>query len=412
MKGRTILTFAALCTVPFVLVLSNSMLIPVLPKMQRAMGISLFQVGLLITAFSIPAGTIIPLAGFLSDQYGRKLIMVPSLLIFGLGGVFAGLAALFLEKPYIYILLARILQGVGGGGTYQLAMALTGDIFQSEERSKALGILEAANGLGKVAAPLLGAGSALIFWYAPFFVYGVLAFTAALLVWFICEEPEKEGKKEPLKSYLKNLQQIFSQKGRGLGICFLAGMLTLFLFFGVLSYFSDLLESRYHIKGFTTGLYIAGPVLAMALTSYLVGTLLQRQLAKLLKPAVITGLALQTSSLLILALVRRQYVLFVAIIILGIGSGILLPSLNMLITSASLKERGLVTALYGTVRFFGAALGPPTVGLALDLGPLVMFLAAALAAALIAALALFFLDEGELLPAKMLAPEKGSGDGG
>jgi hypothetical protein len=41
-----------------------------------------------------------------------------------------------------------------------------------------------------------------------------------------------------------------------------------------------------------------------------------------------------------------------------------------------------------------------------------MFLAAALAAALIAALALFFLDEGELLPAKMLAPEKGSGDGG
>ena len=160
MKGRTILTFAALCTVPFVLVLSNSMLIPVLPKMQRAMGISLFQVGLLITAFSIPAGTIIPLAGFLSDQYGRKLIMVPSLLIFGLGGVFAGLAALFLEKPYIYILLARILQGVGGGGTYQLAMALTGDIFQSEERSKALGILEAANGLGKVAAPLLGAGSA------------------------------------------------------------------------------------------------------------------------------------------------------------------------------------------------------------------------------------------------------------
>ena len=63
----------------------------------------------------------------------------------------------------------------------------------------------------------------------------------------------------------------------------------------------------------------------MALTSYLVGTLLQKQLAKLLKPAVITGLALQTSSLLILALVRRQYVLFVAIIILGIGSGILLP---------------------------------------------------------------------------------------
>jgi len=400
------LTFAALCTVPFVLVLSNSMLIPVLPKMQRALGVSLFQVGLLITAFSVPAGLIIPLAGFLSDQYGRKLIMVPALFLFGLGGVLAGLASLFLEMPYLYILLARILQGVGGGGTYQLAMALTGDIFQSEERSKALGILEAANGLGKVAAPLLGAGAALIFWSAPFFVYGILAFTAALLVWFICEEPEQKGKGESWKTYWANLRQIFSRKGQGLGICFLAGMLTLFLFFGVLSYFSDLLEGRYQIKGFTTGLYIAGPVLAMALTSYLVGTLLQKQLAKLLKPAVLTGLALQTSSLIILALVGRQYVLLVAIIILGIGSGILLPSLNMLITSAALKERGLVTALYGTVRFFGAALGPPTAGLALDLGPLAMFLAAALGTALIAALALFFLDEAQLLPPGLLGDKK------
>jgi len=389
------------------------MLIPVLPKMQRAMEISLFQAGLIITTFSIPAGIVIPLSGYLSDQYGRKIIMIPSLLIFGLGGVLAGLAALFLKKPYLYILLARVFQGIGGGGTYQLAMALTGDIFQTEERSKALGILEASNGLGKVAAPLMGAASALIIWYAPFFIYGLLAFTSALLVWLVCREPQKRRKKEQLKGYLGHLGQIFSQKGRGLIICFLAGMLTLFLFFGVLSYFSDILAGEYQIKGFAAGLYIAGPVLAMAATSYLVGTLLQKQLSNLLKPAVITGLILQTLSLLLLAfLAKQRFLLLAAIIVLGIGSGILLPALNMLITSASLKERGLVTALYGTVRFFGAALGPPAVGLGLGLTPLVMFIVVATGAAFLAALTFFLLDEQQLLPEKMLETNGEKGDSG
>ena len=408
MKPRTLLTFAALCTVPFVLVLSNSMLIPVLPKMQQAMGISLFQAGLIITSFSIPAGLVIPLSGYLSDQYGRKTIMIPSLLIFGLGGVLAGIAALLVKKPYLYILLARVLQGIGGGGTYQLAMALTGDIFQTEERSKALGILEASNGLGKVAAPLMGAASALIIWYAPFFVYGLLAFTSALLVWLVCREPPKKKKKEHLKTYLGHVGQIFSQKGEGLTVCFLAGMLTLFLFFGVLSYFSDILAGKHHIKGFTAGLYIAVPVLAMAITSYLVGTLLQKQLSNLLKPAVITGLLLQMASLLLLAFLgRERFLLMAAIIVLGIGSGILLPALNMLITSASLRERGLVTALYGTVRFFGAALGPPVVGLGLGLGPRVMFIAAASGAGIIAALTIFLLNEEQLLPEEMLETNGG-----
>lgn len=413
MKPRTLLTFAALCTVPFVLVLSNSMLIPVLPKMQRAMDISLFQAGLIITSFSIPAGLIIPLSGYLSDQYGRKAIMLPSLLIFGLGGVLAGLAALFLKKPFLYILLARVFQGIGGGGTYQLAMALTGDIFQTEERSKALGILEASNGLGKVAAPLLGAASALIVWYAPFFIYGILAFSSALLVWLVCQEPRKKKKGEQFRIYLEHLGQVFAQKGGGLSVCFLAGMLTIFLFFGVLSYFSDILAAEYKIKGFTAGLYIAGPVLAMATTSYLVGTLLQSKLANLLKPAVITGLILQMVSLVLLAFLgKQQFLLLTAIIILGVGSGILLPALNMLITSASLKERGLVTALYGTVRFFGAALGPPAVGLGLGLGPLVMFVAAASGAGLIIALTIFLLDQERLLPKDILKKDGGKADAG
>ncbi|MDI9458419.1 MAG: MFS transporter, partial [Bacillota bacterium] len=50
------------------MVLGNSMLIPVFPQMKKAMDLTQFQVGLIVTFFSIPAGILIPLAGFLSDR--------------------------------------------------------------------------------------------------------------------------------------------------------------------------------------------------------------------------------------------------------------------------------------------------------------------------------------------------------
>ena len=78
------------------------------------------------------------------------------------------MAAWMLKNPYPWILVARVVQGIGGGGTYQLAMALAGDIYTGKERSRALGYLEAANGLGKVVAPLLGSATALLVWFAPF----------------------------------------------------------------------------------------------------------------------------------------------------------------------------------------------------------------------------------------------------
>ena len=139
LKKKTALQFSVLCGVPFVMVLGNSMLIPVFPQMKQAMDLTQFQVGLIVTFFSVPAGILIPLAGFLSDRYGRKTIMVPALFVYGLGGLICGFAALFLKNPYGLLLTGRVVQGAGAGGTYQLAMALTGDTFQSNERTKVLG---------------------------------------------------------------------------------------------------------------------------------------------------------------------------------------------------------------------------------------------------------------------------------
>src|SRR5690554_5722772 len=237
-------TIWVLAAVPFIMVLGNSMLIPVLPAIRKELDLTLLQVGLLITAFSIPAGIIIPFAGLFSDHLGRKKIMVPALIVYGAGGLLAGLAALLIKDSYPYLLISRIIQGIGAGGTYQLAMALAGDLIQGKERAQVLGLLEAGNGVGKVISPLAGAATALVAWYVPFFVYGVLALPVALIVFQIAKEPTEKRKPGSFQEYIKNVKGIIFTKGTNLAVAFLAGMSVLFALFGLLSLLSDLLENK------------------------------------------------------------------------------------------------------------------------------------------------------------------------
>lgn len=403
MKTESKLPFAVLAGVPFIMVLGNSMLIPILPAMKNAMDITLFQAGLIITAFSIPAGLVIPIAGLASDHWGRKCIMAPALLIYGLGGLVSGMAALLLESPFRILLAGRVIQGIGAGGTYQLAMALTGDIFQSKERTKVLGLLEAANGFGKVVSPVAGAALGLIVWFAPFFVYGALAIPVALAVWFIVKEPEKNKQTPGLKEYLAQLINIFKQKGVPLAASFLSGMVVLFILFGVLSWLSDLLEQQYGITGFYPGLLIAIPVGTMALTSYLSGIYLQQLQAKYLKWSILIGLGTVTASMAVISLFENIYILFGALVLLGFGTGAVLPAVNTLITSAAAaEERGLVTCLYGSTRFFGVAIGPPAFGMATNLGKMPLFLGATALLAAIVLIAFFYIQVEKILPPQLL----------
>jgi ACDE family multidrug resistance protein len=174
-----------LSTVPFLMVLGNSMLIPEFPTIRTKLDINSFQVGLLITFFSAPAAVAIPFLGYLSDRVGRKIIIVPGVILYGAGGILSGLASALLKEPYFLILAGRVVQGIGAAGTAPIAMALAGDMFKTRDRSESMGILEAANGMGKVLSPIIGAAVALIVWYALFFSYAFLSLPVALLVWFL-----------------------------------------------------------------------------------------------------------------------------------------------------------------------------------------------------------------------------------
>lgn len=382
----------ALSGVPFIMVLGNSMLIPVLPDIKEALGLSQFKVSLLITLFSIPAGIAIPFAGFLSDRLGRKKIIAPSLLLYGLGGIAAGLAAaLFKELAYPVILGGRILQGIGAAGTAPIAMALAGDLFTGRRRSTALGILESANGLGKVVSPVLGSLLGLITWYAAFFFFPLAVIPVVLCLWLLIKEPQANRQAQSIREYFLSLARVFEKKAAMLLTSFACGSAALLILFGVLFFLSEHLETAFNLNGVRKGAALAVPVLFMCTSSYITGRLLKRRVL-LMKWLVVVGTAVIGGALALAALLPTTFLFFAGISLAGVGTGITLPCLNTIITSAvALERRGLVTSLYGSVRFLGVAAGPPLFGLLMGRGVPFMFWSAAFLAVASALLAAFLI---------------------
>ncbi|SDO27472.1 MFS transporter, ACDE family, multidrug resistance protein [Paenibacillus sp. yr247] len=395
-KGH-IWEYIAIATIPLVLVLGNSMLVPILPDMQEKMGISRFQSSLVITLFSITAGLIIPVSGYLSDRFTRKAVIIPSLIVYGSAGVLAGLGAVW--NSYPILIIARAIQGLGAAGTAPIAMALVGDLYKGGDASKALGLIEASNGSGKVVSPILGSLLALMIWFAPFFAFPIFCLLALLAVIFLIKEPPKDKKADPLKVYLKQIGDILREKGRWLIPAFFAGSITLFILFGVLFYLSQILEEKpYSIEGVRKGLILAIPLLGMVITSYTTGAKI-KQNGTLMRWLMNIGLILMTVSLALAIFLNANLYIFIGLLTLsGIGTGLLLPCLNTLITgSVEREQRGMITSLYNSLRFIGVAFGPPLFGWLMNISHKTIFITVSSMALLMLALVFFFIKpKGEL----------------
>src|SRR5690554_3124086 len=118
MEAGKKLDLIALSSIPLVMTLGNSMLIPVLPTIEKELDITHFQSSLIITVYSILAIIFIPAAGYLSDRVGRKKVIIPSLALAGVGGLVSGLAAWKIQNPFIIILAGRLIQGIGSSGAF------------------------------------------------------------------------------------------------------------------------------------------------------------------------------------------------------------------------------------------------------------------------------------------------------
>ena len=199
----------SLASVPLIMTLGNSMLIPILPIMEEKLEITKLQSSYIITVYSIVAILCIPIAGYLSDRYGRKKIIVPALILTGIGGLIAGLASWKMDHAFSVILIGRILQGIGASGAMPIVLPLVGDMFRREdEASTTLGIIETSNTIGKVLSPILGSALTAIIWFLPFFSIPVFCAVSVLMIIFLIKEKRNQSEEPmPFKKYWGLIQE-------------------------------------------------------------------------------------------------------------------------------------------------------------------------------------------------------------
>lgn len=383
--------FMTIATVPIVLVLGNSMLVPVLPELKRELNLTQFQTSLVITLFSLTAGIFIPIVGYLSDRFTRKAVIIPSLIVYGGAGILAGFGAMW--GSYTILIIARAIQGMGAAGTAPIAMALVGDLYKGGTESKALGLTEAANGTGKVVSPIIGALLALIVWYAAFFAFPVFCLISLVAVLWVIREPKKEQQAPALKEYIHTILSIFKKKGRWLISAFFAGSMALFILFGVLFYLSDILEKKpYTIDGVMKGWVLAIPLVGLVVTSYITGSVIKKN-GILMRWLMNIGLILMTVSLALTIFFNENIYLFIGLLTANsIGTGLLLPCLNTMITgSVEKQERGMITSLYSSLRFLGVAFGPPLFGWMMEISHETVFISVSSLSLLTLALVFFLI---------------------
>ncbi|TYS25529.1 bacillibactin exporter BcbE [Bacillus subtilis] len=351
----------ALSSVPLVMTLGNSMLIPVLPMMEKKLSVTSFQVSLIITVYSVVAIICIPIAGYLSDRFGRKKILLPCLLIAGLGGVVAAFASTYMKNPYAMILAGRVLQGIGSAGAAPIVMPFIGDLFEGDDEkvSAGLGDIETANTSGKVLSPILGALLASWYWFVPFWFIPFFCLISFLLVLFLVSKPEEDEDAPAVSEFVKSVRKIFKQDGRWLYTVFIIGCVIMFLLFGVLFYLSDTLENKYAIDGVAKGGLLAIPLLFLSTSSFIAGKKIGKDKGRM-KFCVVTGMVMLTLSFVALWWNHSFYFLFAFLSFGGIGIGMALPALDALITEGIKSEQcGTISSFYNSMRFIGVALGPP-----------------------------------------------------
>jgi DHA1 family tetracycline resistance protein-like MFS transporter len=162
-------------------------IIPVLPKLLSEMqSISISEAstygGYLLTVFAVFQFIFSPIMGNLSDQYGRRPILIISLL-----GITIDYLLLALAPTYAWLVIGRIIAGIFGA-SITTASAYIADISTDENREQNFGFLGAAFGLGFIIGPLLGGIFGEYGARIPFYVAAILSFANFLYGYFILPE--------------------------------------------------------------------------------------------------------------------------------------------------------------------------------------------------------------------------------
>ncbi|MEK6628892.1 MAG: MFS transporter [Bdellovibrionota bacterium] len=349
----------------FIYLLGFGIIIPIIPILSAQMGASAFQIGLLLSVYSLMQFIFSPFWGHLSDKFGRR----PILLICLFGEVFAYL--LFaLARSIELLFVARILSGFFGA-SISTASAYISDITPANERSKGMALIGAAFGLGFLFGPAIGGGLTIWGEYLsadPYFKTSFSSYFVSLLclITFLFATKYLKETHDITKFTVKKLGR-FAEITRFFKVP-TVGPLVFVFFLSSLAMSS--MEAtlvlftkekfNWGIKEVSFGFAYIGLMIV-----FTQGYLVRRLIPKLGEKQVLrTGLILMTMGLSGIAISQSIYVLALAQTLLALGVGFVTPAtLGAISLLTDSNEQGAALGTTQGMASLGRIIGPAIGGM-------------------------------------------------
>lgn len=338
--------------VALVNMLGYGIIIPLLYGFSKKYGLSDFENGLLFALYSICQFISTPIIGRMSDKYGRR----PMLLISIIGTALSFFIMAWAPNA-LFLFLSRALDGLTAGNI-PVAFAVISDSTKPEERAKAFGLISSAFNFGFVFGPAIAAFTVASIQGLPFIIAGTITLLAAALTYFYLPETNThmgEVKKGKLFDFKKMWHTLFDPS---VGTTFIISLVFFLAFSCAIIYgFQPFTLNILHItQSQNAWLFTLFGAIGLFSQTFLVGRVSQKFG---LKKSFTTGMLFTAIAFIIMFFSRSIPVFLAGMIIMALFNSItqtLLPTI--LSQSADAKSQGTVMGLNSSYQSIGMIAGP------------------------------------------------------
>ncbi len=338
--------------------LAYGTIIPLLYPFAKQFGLSEEGLGLLFASFSLFQFLATPVMGRLSDQYGRRPLLLVSIFGTGVSLIMFGLAHSIWQ-----LFLARIIDGITGGNI-SVAQAVIADTTSGKERAKAFGMIGASFGFGFLLGPAIGGFLSTYGLSAPFIFSGILAFIATIFGYFFLEESLPENvkvheRKEPLFNFGEMIHTLRKPVvGTLIWVSLIVSLGFNSFILGSQSFTNDVL----HLSTLKIGIYFTlTGLISILMQAVGIKFILQKVKSKPLVVTISLLVAAVASAIVFLA---TGYISFTVLSFLFfIGSSPLMPLISGLLSeSVHPDEQGVILGINQSYVSVGQVFGPLMAG--------------------------------------------------
>ena len=337
--------------------LVNDMYLPTIPSMMKEFHTtpSMTQMGISMAMAGMGLGSI--LWGSASDRYGRKPILIVSLILF----VLATAMSLF-SANITFFIICRLFQGLGAGGAMVLSTSIPADVYMGRQLAKLMAIVGAINGVAPALGPVIGGFMAdWVGWRGIFIVLLVIGIGMTFWTTRYHESlpPQRRLQARSLRDYVKAYRSLFSN-GRFM-IYVTIKAVAIGLLYAYISSAPFIIQTHYGFSAMSFGLIFGGNALAMGIGSSLALRF------KVMKQAMVVGCVGIFIFAVAEAFVMWHEASFMLYEIFAVPmllfSGMIFSSSNTLSMEVGREEAGTASAILSVVKYAFAAVVSPLVGL-------------------------------------------------